>query len=475
QVTITPGAQWVNAGNASVVLNNMDLVVNGSFTPGTGSVKFTGNQNSTISGLNAVNFSILEIAKTNNAKVQLQHNINVGYSINFISGLLDLNNNNAQLASSAFVAGETENNRITGTNGGYIEIIQDLNAPMAANPGNLGAIISSAANLGSVTVRRGHNVLSGTGLTAGINRYFNIMPANNNSLNATVRVKYFDAELNAQTENALVQFKSTDNGLNWTNQSFTTRDAATNYVEKTGHNNMSIFTLATDNALPPPSPAGVTGLVFNAKRKKATEVQVTWTTATETNMSGFEVQRRLKNEADFSARGFVNSKAPGGNSNSQLSYSYLDANAYTDTSYYRLKIVDLNGGFTYSEIKAVFTKAKGGGGGNHKQVEEPLQTKTGATPMELIAAKITVGPNPNNGNFWFSVTGLEKEATATLYTIDGRSLRNFKVMNNQQQQVGGLSNGIYLLKVPGIDAFRVVVQGSTTTSPAPSAPATTKY
>src|SRR5262245_55932875 len=120
QVTITAGAQWVNTGNASVVINNMDLVVDGSFTPGTGSVKFTGNQNSTIAGLNAVNLSILEIAKTNNAKVQLQRNINVGYSINFISGLLDLNNNNTLLAPAAFVSGETESNRIIGASGGYV-------------------------------------------------------------------------------------------------------------------------------------------------------------------------------------------------------------------------------------------------------------------------------------------------------------------------------------------------------------------
>jgi hypothetical protein len=73
--------------------------------------------------------------------------------------------------------------------------------------------------------------------------------------------------------------------------------------------------------------------------------------------------------------------------------------------------------------------------------------------------KITVGPNPNNGNFWFTVSGIDKETFATLYTIDGKQLKQFRVNNLQRQQVSGLSSGIYLLKVPGMDAFKITVQG----------------
>jgi hypothetical protein len=483
QVTVSNGAQMVTSGNASVVFNNIGFVVDGTFVPGNGSAKFIGDQSVNLSGASSVNFNILEIAKPGNAKLLLQRNVNIGYSVNLLNGHIDLNNNNIILAPTAFIAGEAEHTRIMGTNGGYIEITQELNAPFGINPGNLGASITSNGNLGIVTIRRGHNALSGTGLLTGINRHFTILPTNNTNLDATVRVKYLDAELNGQAEAGLVQYKSSDNGVNWSNQQFTSRDAIINFVEKTGHNSMSIFTLASDNTeVPPPPPTDpVTGLVFNAKRKKPTEVELTWTTGTETNLNGFEVQRRLLNEPDFSVRIFVNSQAPTGTSSSPLAYLYKDANTYTDTSFYRLKLVDNTGNFSYSDVRAVPAKTKGGGGGNgngnnNREVNESIDAKPVHPGAIIRGGKITVGPNPNNGQFWFVVSGIEKETVANLCSFDGKVLKQFKVNNDQRHHVSGLNNGIYLLRVPGIDAFKVIVQGSNgNTGPSPISPTNTKY
>jgi len=463
QLNISTGAQWVNSGNVTVNIQNMDIINNGAFTAGNSSIKFTGNQNSSISGTGMPLFSILEVAKTNNAKVLLGRNIGVGSSINFISGQLDLNNNNILLDPAAYIAGESETNKIIGANGGFVEITQNMNAPASINAGNLGATITSSADLGSVTIRRGHLPQSGTGLVNSIQRYYSIVPQNNSNLNATLRLRYFDAELNGQNENVIVIYKSDDNGANWNNLSQTIRNINADYVEKTGLSSLSLQTLSNDAALAD----GVTGLVFAAQRKKSTEVQLNWSTQTETNMNGYEVQRRLNNEQSFSVRTFVNSLAPGGTSNASLSYSYVDANSYTDTSFYRLRIVDINGGFTYSDIKAVPGKTKGGGngGGNPHNL-----TNTDSTIITIASGKvipqnnatlqkITVGPNPNNGNFWFSVSGIDKETFATLYTIDGKQLKQYRVNNLQRQQVSGLRSGIYLLKVPGMEAFKITVQG----------------
>src|SRR6187549_1680385 len=219
QLTITSGTQWNTTGNTTVVLQNMDLVNDGSISAGTGSFKFTGTQTSMINGSSMPLFSIIEISKTNNAKVLLGRNISIGSSINFISGQLDLNNNNILMTPIANIAGESENNRIIGPNGGFVEITQDMNAPASVNPGNLGASITSPTNLGSVTIRRGHQPQSGAGLTNSMNRYYLVTPANNSNLNATLRLKYFDAELNGQNENILVIYKSNDNGSNWDNMS----------------------------------------------------------------------------------------------------------------------------------------------------------------------------------------------------------------------------------------------------------------
>jgi len=456
QLTITPGANWVNNGNITVSLQNMDFVNNGAFIAGSGSMKFTGNQNSNISGISLPSFNIVEIAKTNGVKVSLTTNCSVGSSINFISGQIDLNNNNILLNSSAFIAGESENNRITGSNGGFVEITQDMNAPASVNAGSLGATISSSANLGSVTIRRGHLPQSGTGLVTSIYRYYLITPANNNNLNAILRLKYFDAELNGQNENSMAIYQSSNSGTDWSNISQTSQNTNANYIEKTGMASLALQTLANNNIQ---LPDGVTGLVFTGQRKKPTEVQLNWASQTETNMNGYEVQRKLDNEPDFSPRTFVNSSAPGGNSFSPLSYQYKDANTYTGISYYRLKIVTLNG-FTYSNMIPVAGKSKGGNGNNNNlSAEEVITTTVKSNVPQVNPQKITVGPNPNNGNFWFTVNGIEKETIATLYTIDGKQIKQFRIVNLQQQQVSNIRTGIYLLKVPGFETQKVIVNG----------------
>ena len=53
------------------------------------------------------------------------------------------------------------------------------------------------------------------------------------------------------------------------------------------------------------------------------------------------------------------------------------------------------------------------GRGNNNLVlvadEETATTKSISATSSLITKKITVGPNPNNGNFWFTVNGIEKD------------------------------------------------------------------
>ena len=83
QLNIGSGTQWITNGNTTVVLQNVDLVNNGSISASAGSFKFTGTQNSTINGSNMPLFNILEISKTNNSKILLGRNIGVGSSINF--------------------------------------------------------------------------------------------------------------------------------------------------------------------------------------------------------------------------------------------------------------------------------------------------------------------------------------------------------------------------------------------------------
>jgi hypothetical protein len=249
QLVITNGAVFKLTGDATLTLQDMDLLNNGDFNQTAGTVRFTGTGNNSISGTALTRIHIMQMAKTGVAQVQLQRTLNINSLLSFTSGIVNLNNNNIELEPTALLSGETESSRITGTTGGYIQIISTLNAPASANPGNLGAVITSSQNLGSTTIRRGHAAQSNdVGGRPSINRYFDITPTNNAGLNATLRINYFDAELNGRTEAWLGLWRSNDN-INWTPFLYSSRDAAANFVQQTGINSFSRWTLS-DNDFP---------------------------------------------------------------------------------------------------------------------------------------------------------------------------------------------------------------------------------
>jgi hypothetical protein len=79
------------------------------------------------------------------------------------------------------------------------------------------------------------------------------------------------------------------------------------------------------------------------------EITLYWTTATEQNNLGFEVQRSSKDK-EFSILGFVEGN---GTTAEQQSYNFSDRNLNTGKYYYRLKQVDYDGSFEYSNMVEV--------------------------------------------------------------------------------------------------------------------------
>ena len=76
-------------------------------------------------------------------------------------------------------------------------------------------------------------------------------------------------------------------------------------------------------------------------------VALRWSTSSEFNNLGFEVQRSIDGSGGWTTLGFVNGA---GNSNSTLHYSYLDENLSARRYYYRLKQIDIDKRFEYSPI-----------------------------------------------------------------------------------------------------------------------------
>ena len=154
---------------------------------------------------------------------------------------------------------------------------------------------------------------------------------------------------------------------------------------------------------------------FSAVRSKQV-VSLNWNTEFEVDAKEFIIERAEGTE--FRSVGTININ---GNSSTKKSYSFNDKNENTGTTYYRLKNVDLNGKFTYSEIKIV----KGIGAVND----------------------VTVFPNPARSNSKISVVGVTSNSSIQLLDFSGKVLKNINSINTNSLDLSGVKNGTYLIRI----------------------------
>jgi len=97
-------------------------------------------------------------------------------------------------------------------------------------------------------------------------------------------------------------------------------------------------------------PPGTLPVELTSFTAQATDgvVNLSWTTATELNNQGFEIQRST--DGTYRPIGFVNGF---GTTTDIHNYSFTDSDVQTGTYYYRLKQVDYNGIYDYSDVVQV--------------------------------------------------------------------------------------------------------------------------
>ncbi|CAN5610488.1 hypothetical protein BH10BAC2_BH10BAC2_05700 [soil metagenome] len=89
-------------------------------------------------------------------------------------------------------------------------------------------------------------------------------------------------------------------------------------------------------------------LSFSATRNGKANL-LKWSTAQEINTNRFEIQRS-NNSIDFTSVGSIRSF---NNGKAKNDYTFTDAQPLKQINYYRLKMIDKDGGFTYSTIKNI--------------------------------------------------------------------------------------------------------------------------
>jgi hypothetical protein len=339
---IEENAHFVIQGNPSLVIQDGRLVNDGNFVAANSTVIFRGTApttESTIGGASNTVFNNLTIAKSSN-DVRLDYDIQVDGNIRMDGGLLILNYSDIILGGSIF--GETGTNRITGNDGGAIIKTLNMNMPVNENPGNMGAEITSVANLGSTTIRRSH-VQQKNGDDVSIYRYYDVIPETNTGLDATFRFHYFDEELGGLTEAELALWDY--DGDNWILMGADDRDIPTNWVEVTGISSFKTLTLSDDMAGVLP----IELLRFDAEVNQNQEVDLSWVTVAEINNDFFTIERS-KDGLTFAA---IEEVSGAGTTYQARQYNTTDKDPFAGLSYYRLKQTDFDGSFSYSDIKTV--------------------------------------------------------------------------------------------------------------------------
>ncbi len=91
-------------------------------------------------------------------------------------------------------------------------------------------------------------------------------------------------------------------------------------------------------------------LSFDAAFNEQQTVDLTWATVSEVNNDYFEIQR----SKDGRAFEFVGTVNGAGNSSSEISYASVDYAPYKGVSFYRLKQLDFDGSYEYSDVVKVY-------------------------------------------------------------------------------------------------------------------------
>jgi hypothetical protein len=114
-----------------------------------------------------------------------------------------------------------------------------------------------------------------------------------------------------------------------------------------------------------------------------------------------------------------------GNSNKIINYSFLDANKAS--AFYRLKQVDFDGKFEYSEIIKVSSESE----------------------------EVVITPNPFEEMITIQSSTTNENVNAEIYDIQGKLKLNAQGLGSLQIDTKGLESGIYFIKINKSETIQI--------------------
>jgi hypothetical protein len=140
---------------------------------------------------------------------------------------------------------------------------------------------------------------------------------------------------------------------------------------------------------------------------------LTWITSNEVNVSHFEIERSTDGRS-FTGVATVLSQ-PG---TADKTYRFTDVNTFSGINYYRLKMVDNDGRYTYSFIVKIDAGKK---------------------------YSISIVPNPARD--YFTISGADTFTDILITDIAGRTIKQMKKNISNRYETAGLVKGVYLVRL----------------------------
>ncbi|QQS35731.1 MAG: T9SS type A sorting domain-containing protein [Ignavibacteriales bacterium] len=325
---------------------------------------------------------------------------------------------------------------LTESAGSYVQGILQTSASVGTGSSSfkgIGLILSSGSNdLGNVTVKRysGPGTGVNVGINTGINRKWEITPSNNYStLDRTLTLSWVSTDDNGKTLNAMRVWQF--NTLIWKDISGSSQDAVTRTINTSLPDVINsgytfIYTVTDEFS---PLPVELTSFYANTSKNS---VKLLWETATEVQNFGFEVERKSEANSEWKNIGFV---AGNGNSNTVNKYSFTDNEIVSGKYSYRLKQLDNDGGYSYSDV---------------------VNVELGNLPTEFSLGQNY--PNPFNPSTTFTFDlPVESQTTLSVYNLLGEKVATLidgmmKAGTHQIKFDGSkLSSGIYIYSLEAGD------------------------
>lgn len=339
---------YIAAGLSSSHTGDLTLSGNyyndGTFTT-TGVVTFSGSSAQTLQGSGTSTFGTLVI--NNAAGVTLEKDVTASTSLTLTNGLLNLNSQVLTLGNAGTVGGSPGNsNHVVATSGSlrknynatgnFLFPIGDGTAYSPISLNFTSASFSSGNASVSLTASKHPNNSSTSDF---ISRFWTVSSSGITSFSCNVSAVYDDGDING-TEGDIDGGKW--DGASWTPLGSVT--AGSNLITGTV-SSFSDFTGGEPSVFP------VEWLSFTANVQND-RVLLDWATASEINADLFVVERQIA-QNKWSDLGEVKAV---GNSSEVQNYIFEDRSPLIGTAYYRLRQVDQNGAFSYSNIIEVSFK-----------------------------------------------------------------------------------------------------------------------